>query len=493
MLLLSACIARGESREDASPLRSADTEHPRLTSPEILQRVRETLGSRALPYPHREQRPSETPPPLPLRSRWHDDRTLVVGPDTSGMEYPGWSPETRRLARDIASASGVLIDLRTFGAYRPHQTGERRLLGMLARRMIATSIQRPRQRMRETYRPMGNPVGRDTTVWVDLYGSGEWLRPAQPHVAAKHVAFLFDPQSELPSIAATLQHEGRGALISARRDDEPLVRHYFVMVANDMATGARSEDVVNEDGTPAFHADTTLAVATSESEYNAQFAAALNWTLRWASRDSAPRMAAAAPRAADLIGPTNDEVEYLPSQWSSSRNGWLVGAEVDRYTKRSGDASAHLWGRGGPGSSVWLGQSIRADEYAGRCVRLTIYMRTHAVEEFALPWVKADGDGVNLSLDCAADSPLVGTTDWTKREIIFDVPPGSAGISFGAILLGPGEAWIDDVAFETVPSRAPRLTLVPHADDVSVEDATEQARSYVPWPRRPACLGFETR
>ncbi len=46
--------------------------------------------------------------------------------------------------------------------------------------------------------------------------------------------------------------------------------------------------------------------------------------------------------------------------------------------------------------------------------------------------------------------PIRGTTNWTKCEIIMDVPENAGNISYGALLHGSGQIWFDNLVFETV-------------------------------------------
>ncbi len=44
--------------------------------------------------------------------------------------------------------------------------------------------------------------------------------------------------------------------------------------------------------------------------------------------------------------------------------------------------------------------------------------------------------------------PIKGTTDWTKWEIVLDVPSNATDIAFGVLLEGTGQVCFDDVHFE---------------------------------------------
>ena len=49
--------------------------------------------------------------------------------------------------------------------------------------------------------------------------------------------------------------------------------------------------------------------------------------------------------------------------------------------------------------------------------------------------------------------PVSGTSDWVKRTIRVEIPRGTRIISVGALFLGGGTAWLDDVALRIEPRR----------------------------------------
>ena len=48
-----------------------------------------------------------------------------------------------------------------------------------------------------------------------------------------------------------------------------------------------------------------------------------------------------------------------------------------------------------------------------------------------------------------------GTTDYTKYEIVLDVPDSSSDIVYGLRLTGSGQIWLDQVSFEVVGKDVP--------------------------------------
>ncbi len=99
-----------------------------------------------------------------------------------------------------------------------------------------------------------------------------------------------------------------------------------------------------------------------------------------------------------------------------------------------------------------LMQNFGPDKYMGKRIKLTAYMKSVDVEEWAGMWLRVDGaeGGKSLSFDNMQDRPITGTKDWTKCEIVLDVPMGATNIAYGSLLAGTGQIWFDGLKFEEV-------------------------------------------
>ena len=103
-----------------------------------------------------------------------------------------------------------------------------------------------------------------------------------------------------------------------------------------------------------------------------------------------------------------------------------------------------------------LMQTFKADTYRGQRIRMSGYVRSRNVKDWAGLWMRVDGakDEV-LAFDNMQNRAVKGTTDWTRYEIVLDVPETSQQIAFGVLLSGMGQVWLDDVKFETVGKEVP--------------------------------------
>jgi hypothetical protein len=119
-------------------------------------------------------------------------------------------------------------------------------------------------------------------------------------------------------------------------------------------------------------------------------------------------------------------------------------------------------------------QAIKADRYRGRKVRWSAYLRTeHAGSVWnddppgatRIEAVKdtSPGAGLYVMIDSREDTllyamtkdRLVGTNNWTRLDMIFDVPLQSALVTIGVFLSGQGKLWATAFAFEEVSPSLP--------------------------------------
>jgi hypothetical protein len=165
---------------------------------------------------------------------------------------------------------------------------------------------------------------------------------------------------------------------------------------------------------------------------------------------------------------------------------------VDRKVSHSGKVSATIVcneEKAGDNFGTLM-QYYPAGNYLGKRIRMSGYMKTKDVKGWAGFWLRVDVDTItkedmekevktskvtvnwnyyacdNISYnenrnsivwvsfdnmhDGKTDRSVRGTTDWTKYEIVLDVPENSSTMAFGALLCGKGQMWFDDLSFEVV-------------------------------------------
>jgi hypothetical protein len=182
------------------------------------------------------------------------------------------------------------------------------------------------------------------------------------------------------------------------------------------------------------------------------------------------------------IFPQNDVVESVPGWFKagSKPNSYKVG--IDKTIFKSGGSSAFIASTeamiDGFGT---LMQSCGAQDYLGKRVRMTAYIKSENVTNWAGMWMRVDSKSARnmLSFDNMQDRPIKGTKDWTKCEIVLDVPEESRTLNFGVLLDGTGKVWFDDISFEVV--------------DKQVKTTGIYGNTSLPtnFPKKPANIDFE--
>ena len=149
----------------------------------------------------------------------------------------------------------------------------------------------------------------------------------------------------------------------------------------------------------------------------------------------------------------------VPHGWFKAGNApddYDVG--VDETVHRKGSASAFVRGRTAtPRGFGTLMQAFTADEYRGKRVRLVGYLKGRGITREAGLWLRIDGpDPQKMPLAFDRTQPRVKPgLEWTRAEIVVDVPSDARIINFGLLLAGEGQVWVDDIELTTVGPDVP--------------------------------------
>lgn len=144
----------------------------------------------------------------------------------------------------------------------------------------------------------------------------------------------------------------------------------------------------------------------------------------------------------------------VPKGWfkaGSAPDAYEMGTDVGAGMKSKNAATIKSTKRKIKGFGTLM-QNFSADKYRGKKIKLTGYMRSDDVESWAGLWLRVDGRTGQpaLSFDNMYDRAIKGSVDWTKCEIVLDVPEEATNIAYGALLHGTGQIWFDGLAFEEV-------------------------------------------
>ena len=85
--------------------------------------------------------------------------------------------------------------------------------------------------------------------------------------------------------------------------------------------------------------------------------------------------------------------------------------------------------------------------YKGNLIRLTGFIKTEGITNgYAGLWMRIDPE---IAFDNMSDRGIVGTTDWKEYEVILPLnPKNTSNIVIGALLVGDGKMWIDNLNVE---------------------------------------------
>jgi len=146
--------------------------------------------------------------------------------------------------------------------------------------------------------------------------------------------------------------------------------------------------------------------------------------------------------------------------------GWFMAgskpteyeSSVDTGNAYAGQPSAYLRSKKPevPEGFGTLMQNFSAEQYVGKRVRFSAFVKSENIERWAGLWMRVDGKpGQTLSFDNMQDRPIKGTSAWRNCEVVLDVPAGALGIYFGILLDGPGTVWMNSAKFEEVATSIP--------------------------------------
>lgn len=162
--------------------------------------------------------------------------------------------------------------------------------------------------------------------------------------------------------------------------------------------------------------------------------------------------------AALRVALVNPGFESLTPGMLGNPEGWfsIQHAGDLSYTFKLDGTQAHGGARSvrvdnvGPEPFGAIYQQVEAAAHRGRRVRLSGWLRTEdARGSFtgggAVLMVQAMQRGAPLAWNHMKESPVSGTTAWTRYAIELDVPAAADRLEVGAMLHGPGRLWLDDV------------------------------------------------
>ena len=157
-----------------------------------------------------------------------------------------------------------------------------------------------------------------------------------------------------------------------------------------------------------------------------------------------------------------------PKSWTlqgSKPEGYVV--QLDSAQKSPYGNSVLLHSKPDAEGSATLMQAIKADDYRGKRVRFSGYIKGQGVKSWAGLWMRVNNNDNKVSaFDNTEKRAFRGDGDWKKFEVVLDIPRDSGTISFGALLSGLGRIWVSGLEFQVVEESVP-VTAKPFAPELS--------------------------
>jgi hypothetical protein len=162
---------------------------------------------------------------------------------------------------------------------------------------------------------------------------------------------------------------------------------------------------------------------------------------------------------------TNSSAASGSSQENIIPEGWNFGADrtsfkagADYKVAQHGESCATIESIvDNPANFCTIMQNMIAKDLGGKRIKMTGFIKSQGISDIGTMWVRVDdySNNITADFDNMMDRPVTGNSDWTRCEIIFDVPE-KCGIYFGFIFKGSGKIWVDNVSFEPVDNSVPK-------------------------------------
>jgi hypothetical protein len=152
----------------------------------------------------------------------------------------------------------------------------------------------------------------------------------------------------------------------------------------------------------------------------------------------------------------------IPNGWypsGSNPSEYKMG--IDNSTFQNGQACAFIKSKSPKQNQFGtLMQTISAENYLGKRLMLSGYVKSKNVTGWSGIWMRIDGESnQQLGFDNMYDRAVKGTTDWKKYDIVLDIPTNSLTINYGVLLNGDGEVWFDNFDLKEVDKNVPVTNL----------------------------------
>ena len=154
----------------------------------------------------------------------------------------------------------------------------------------------------------------------------------------------------------------------------------------------------------------------------------------------------------------------VSAQSGTTPRGWILAGDhpqnydtgVDKDVVYQGHPCAYLKPK--PSATEGFGtlmQRFDAAQFAGKRVRLSAWVKSENVDDWAGLWMRVDSGTKSVAFDNMQNRAIKETTGWRNYAVVLDVPKDATVISFGILVSKSGTVWLNSAQFETVGMDVP--------------------------------------
>lgn len=175
-------------------------------------------------------------------------------------------------------------------------------------------------------------------------------------------------------------------------------------------------------------------------------------------------------------------------------------ASIDTKVSRTGRASLLIASSRASTGAFAVRQSVKADRYRGRRIRLSGWVRPDASPDGAGLWLRVDMSNGDYILDgmlglSGQDLATAKKSGWVRVDLVADIPADALGFAFGVRMRGEGRIWADDLSVGPVERSVRTNTIERRRLPAAAREAgiRELHAQYDGAPAAPVNAGFEQR
>jgi hypothetical protein len=153
--------------------------------------------------------------------------------------------------------------------------------------------------------------------------------------------------------------------------------------------------------------------------------------------------------------------------WQQPLGFYEIG--IDDETTCNDKASGFVRHEKEDGKFGALMQKVDAEAYRSKRLRFSGQLKCQGLDHFCGFFMEVfHANGQLLSVDNMYSRKITVDQDWKPYDLVLDIDDSAYGINIGVRLVGRGQVWISDLAFEEVSADIPvtdELPLVRYASE----------------------------